>query len=705
MEAAGPSDAKSRWKAPPEGWSPQALADALKPAPSRDFPPKAEVRPKQEPSPEPVLPSTQEAEPKAQTPPEPPAPLKPKETIPVQIQAKIPEQSQPSHPTLPVAEPLLMELPEGTPAPRKPAHEILDSILRRKRERLAKESTSTSAASPAAEASALDESGKAPAAEEPHTALVPQQVTDPREVQRAAMPGMGEVLARSGTVPMTSSPDTRPLLRVPFVPVTSAPGEERRAWNSHLMVMGIVCFVLVDVLLLVVYKDDIAGWFHHGDTAAVTAPANETAFNGAPATVAKSHSAGTSEAPQGDLPASPAHEAPAEAPVTVAAKPPKAALSAGEIGAIPTPPPSVSPAPETAVPAPAVAAPTITAPADFPPGSVTLHPSIPGPVPMAIPLPNPLEEGAVPAPPLPPRIPSIPSPPEAAPSSAGLPVPPLPNAPSTAASDAAGSVAVATPSSSPPAGTPPMALPSTELPVPATPAATPAEAAVAAPSAPAKPRKVVGKLPAEAKSALQALENFLDAADWKARSAFVQKPDLVRPAMEKHASTEGDGPIVVEEIDFLERYPSKTGIPPYCMFEVSGGSLKHPVLTLVEQSTKDGVRVDWEAFTEFKDDLLLHFLENKGAPPQKFRGLLRRKHYFDKDVPDIAGKDSFELGQPNARFEGHVFVPRNSALGKQLANQLPWGQDMPVIAELVWKSDAKIWWVQIDSIVSYGWRG
>jgi hypothetical protein len=179
----------------------------------------------------------------------------------------------------------------------------------------------------------------------------------------------------------------------------------------------------------------------------------------------------------------------------------------------------------------------------------------------------------------------------------------------------------------------------------------------------------------------------------------------VRPAMEKHASANGDGPIVVGEIAFLERYPSKAGIPPYCMFELSGGSLKHPVLTLVEQSPKDGVRVDWEAFTEFKDDLLLHFLEKKGAPPQKFRGLLRRKHYFDKDVPDIAGKDSFELGQPNAQFEGHVFVPRSSPVGKQLANQLPWGQDMPVIAELVWKSDAKIWWVQIDNIVSYGWRG
>jgi hypothetical protein len=697
MEAEAQSGTASRWKAPPEGWSPQALADALKPDKGREFPPKAEIRPKQEPSPEPVLASKEEAEPKALTPTESPAPQKPEEPAPAETPAKIPEPIQPAHGKAPAADALPMELPEGTP--RKPAHEILDSILRRKKEARAARAPAADTP-PAAEGPATDEIGEAPAAGEPHTALVPRQVTDPHEVQRAAMPGMGEVLARSRTVPMTSSPDTRPLLRVPFVPVTSAPGEERRAWNSHLMVMGIVCFVLVDVLLLVVYKDDIAGWFHRGDTAAVTVPANESASKGAPTNVAKSHPAETSEAPQGDLPAPSAHESAAATPVTVAAEPPKA-LSSGEIDATPAPPPSVVPAPPSSVPA----TPAIAAPADFPPGSVALHPSIPGPVPMAIPLPGPLEEGSVTAAPLPPQIPSTSSLPEATVGPSGLPVPPLPNAPSPAAPDSAASVAVAAPTSSLPAGTPAMALPSTELPVPPAPAAIPAEVPAAAPSAPARPRKVVGKVPAEAKSALQALENFLDAADWKSRSAFVQKPDAVRPAMEKHASTEGDGPIAVEEIDFLERYPSKAGIPPYCMFEVSGGSLAHPVLTLVEQSAKDGVRVDWEAFTEFKDDLLLHFLEKKGSPPQKFRGLLRRKHYFDKDVPDIAGKDSFELAQPNARFEGHVFVPRNSALGKQLANQLPWGQDMPVIAELVWKSDAKVWWVQIDSIVSYGWRG
>lgn len=215
----------------------------------------------------------------------------------------------------------------------------------------------------------------------------------------------------------------------------------------------------------------------------------------------------------------------------------------------------------------------------------------------------------------------------------------------------------------------------------------------------------VGRVTAEAKSALEALLKFLDAPTWRERAAYAQKSAGVLEAMEAHATTYGDGPVVVGQVDFVERYPAKASVPPYCMFELNGGALKHPVLVLVEQSPKNGVRVDWEAFVEFKDDLLLQFLEKKGAPPHKFRVMLRRKHYFDKDVPDIAGKDSFQLEQPNSRFEGHVFVVRNSTTGKQLANQLAWGQDMPVIAELVWKSDAKSWWVEIGAITSYGWRG
>lgn len=109
---------------------------------------------------------------------------------------------------------------------------------------------------------------------------------------------------------------------------------------------------------------------------------------------------------------------------------------------------------------------------------------------------------------------------------------------------------------------------------------------------------------------------------------------------------------------------------------------------------------------EFRHDYLLKFLENPSAPNQQFRVMLRRKHYFDKDVPNIDRKECFQITQPymESRYEGNVFVNKDSQLSKTLASQLGWGLDMPVIVELTWKSNSNHKWVEIVSIPHYGWR-
>jgi hypothetical protein len=212
-------------------------------------------------------------------------------------------------------------------------------------------------------------------------------------------------------------------------------------------------------------------------------------------------------------------------------------------------------------------------------------------------------------------------------------------------------------------------------------------------------------VPPEAQSALSVLQKFLDAPTWQERLPFVQRGTALRSAMESHAAKFGDGPIRTGQIDFVERYVNKGGVPPYCMFELSGGALEHPVLVLVEQSSKSGVKVDWEAFIDFKESLLLKFLENQGAPSQSFRVILRRKHYFDRDVPEVGSKEAFEVKQPHGPYQGHIFVPKGTDLARQLANQLGWGMDMPVIAKLTWRSSGKYHWVEMTAITSYGWRG
>ena len=83
------------------------------------------------------------------------------------------------------------------------------------------------------------------------------------------------------------------------------------------------------------------------------------------------------------------------------------------------------------------------------------------------------------------------------------------------------------------------------------------------------------------------------------------------------------GPIKVGQIDFLKRYPAAKGAPAYCMFEVNGGDIKHAVLALVEQTSKNEARVDWEAFVEFKDDALWRsFFRRRTLPTARFRVLI-----------------------------------------------------------------------------------
>ncbi len=231
---------------------------------------------------------------------------------------------------------------------------------------------------------------------------------------------------------------------------------------------------------------------------------------------------------------------------------------------------------------------------------------------------------------------------------------------------------------------------------------TPVPVESSVPKAVAIPPLRLNPVPAEAQSAFEALRKFLEAPTWSERVGYVKKPEMMKPLMEKYAALSGDGPIVVSNINFIERFTKEKDA--YCTFEVSGGFLPHPVLAIVEQPANGSAQVDWESFVEFKDDLLLKFLESNGGPNQKFRVTMQRIHYFDNDVPDLDRKDCFGIRQPNAAFEGHIFIEKNSVLGKQLANQLPWGKDLLIIAELTWKTNQKNHWVELQEITSYGWR-
>lgn len=600
---------------------------------------------------------------------------------------------------------------EPAPKPAKHAHDVLGSILQ-------KPEPAPAAAVPVQTAPAVHAvvpplrgpDAHVPVQEGAPSALAPRTLSDPREAEEAAMPGMGEVLAsRAASNALPAEGDMRTLLHVPFLPVSTPPNHVKRLRRQRWTVAGVAAFLLLDLFVVLwLFRRPLGEWWNGSAKAQaqVSDPAPTDAMPGGKhPTLGVARPGPTSSPPEltnesasQSKPAGKMVQPHAASPTPPGgmSTPPLASLPDGILGS----------SPASVVPALPVGIPTIAAPTDFSSGSRTAEngKSPAGQaVPMAIPLPGHSNQEVPTATPLTPA------------GNTGSTVrPPAPTA-------------TMTPPPASPGETPPLVQPPTASTVPAPPPVPPpvegpASSGTAAPSGMASSSQAppaiqdptgtpavnpprIGRVPQEAQAALKALQGFLDANTWKERIAFVQKPESVRAAMEKYAAKAGDGPVHVDSISFVERYPSKNNVPPYSMFEVSGGALSNPVLVLIEESPKAGTRVDWEAFVEFKDNLLLKFLEDKASPAHSFRVLVRRKHYFDKDVPDVGQKDCFELEQPNAEFEGQVFAPKGSTVGRQLANQLAWGQDMPVIAELAWKSDGKNQWVEITSIVSYGWRG
>jgi hypothetical protein len=212
-------------------------------------------------------------------------------------------------------------------------------------------------------------------------------------------------------------------------------------------------------------------------------------------------------------------------------------------------------------------------------------------------------------------------------------------------------------------------------------------------------------VPAEAIPAQKAAKAFLSAATWEERLKWCQRPDAIKAAMETHYKSHPDGPIAFTSLEFMQRFPAKEGLPAYCMFEVKGPSLPHPVLLLVDQPAKKDPQIDWECFVEFQYDTLNRFFAAQPSDASRFRVVVRRRHAFEKTVPDLDAKDSFEVSHPGSGETFPVYVARKSETGRDLANRLPWNSDLAVIVELVWnKETVGKEWVELRQVVANGWK-
>ena len=569
--------------------------------------------------------------------------------------------------------------------------------------------------------------------------------------------GLGDVLdEHSSSQGLSVTRHVAPLLGVGLMQVEDLPRHNRMMRKRKLALLGIAAFLIFDlVFALWFFRNNISEWWQSRAARRHAAPAQSAAASTpvpAPAerkpedpkiAAQPEPPKKNGEKPQEPKPApEPAAEPRKEPEKVVAANTESAAAGPGLLTLRPGASPS-QPVP-VAVPIPAMPTPTLTIPASAPavpvpapaaPVSTPEPPKpeptpapAPAPTPAPVPLPSDPPKSEKPVeiadkPPLPKKKDGDTKEREPAPL---IPLLPMPgSSPQTTLpfpGDKAEEVFVSGKSST--LEVPTMNVPTNvSVNVPPPPPPPPVTASVPAPepqlpkeadlpvktdtpaTAPAELKITEHGITTAARPSFNSLKSFLAASSWKERLRFSQKPDTLDEVMERYYRNHADGPVPVDRIDFVERYPARDGAPPYCMFELRGGAVKEPLLVLVQETPKSVPRVDWEAFVEFKDHLLWDFLNKPSSPAQKFRVMLRRKHTFERDVPDREHKDSFELSQPNADATALVYAPRDGKAARLLAQHLSWNASVAVIIELAWRTDGTRRWVEIQAVPAFGWRG
>lgn len=218
------------------------------------------------------------------------------------------------------------------------------------------------------------------------------------------------------------------------------------------------------------------------------------------------------------------------------------------------------------------------------------------------------------------------------------------------------------------------------------------------------PGNVKVEVSEEARPAAEALLNFLKAESLEERMKHTLAAPVMKPYMEQYYSTQSPGPVAVDSIGLvrLDKNP-QMGSGAHALFGVESRSWEYPVPVMLEE-TAQGFQVDWLSFVEFKDRLLERFFENYQEGAARFHVGITRTHYFEDKVPNAANKDAFRVSPaPPNPFVTTVFVEKDSQLGRELKERIPWGAHVWAIAELEWVKLGNQEWVQLVAVPQLNW--
>jgi hypothetical protein len=208
----------------------------------------------------------------------------------------------------------------------------------------------------------------------------------------------------------------------------------------------------------------------------------------------------------------------------------------------------------------------------------------------------------------------------------------------------------------------------------------------------------------EAKPAADALLKFLNAADVRERLRYTLAADVMQPLMERYYSVNEGGPIHVDTISLvrLDKKP-EIGGGAHALFGIESKGWQFPVPVMLEEGP-DGFRVDWLSFVEFKDRLLERFFKAYQEGPARFHVGITRTHYFEDTVPNSDNKDAFRVSPaPPNPYHATIFVDKDSVLGRELRDKIPWGCHVWAIVELEWIRLGNQQWVELAAVPQLNW--
>jgi hypothetical protein len=225
-------------------------------------------------------------------------------------------------------------------------------------------------------------------------------------------------------------------------------------------------------------------------------------------------------------------------------------------------------------------------------------------------------------------------------------------------------------------------------------------------NAPTPPAPVEPEPPAQpdVAQAEKILREFLAAATVEDRARHALGGETALARMKEYHRTWPDHATTVGVVKLEHEEKDEDSGMPMAIFQVTTEALPNgfPVMLMF---TDAGWKVDWDVFTEFRDNRFENFAKGPAGATGRFHLVVRNTHYFGERFDGLDGLTAYRLDPPMPDREQYAFAPTGSEVQKKLSEQTGWGRPFTPVLELVKHTSPNgVGWIEIKKILATDWR-